>query len=287
MAITFIPDVGFRIEVDGRSMILQSVSVGKPGEALTGRQLQDSAVTIANYLDGVAGRARLEHRIVNVTPAMAAPITTDVAYKFTSDEGLGYWMTGSVRVNPLTVYQTIENDGARDAREGLGLVHLIGKTRFADIRSASGFNVGLLCASSDARKTERRIRHEKFGRRLIKINRLTEFSHIVAELSGARRHAIRDVVYSDAKVVCGASDFPEWFVEVNGLGDLRDETLAKIAESYLNELAERTFAASVGTKPVRYRTERERRVSFEFERDLNGPVDVQSNRLIEHLEVLA
>jgi hypothetical protein len=267
-------------------MILESASVGKPGEVLTERQLKILAAATANYLDAMAGREALEHRIVNLTPATPPPIRTDVAYKFTSDEGLGYWMAGRVRINPLTVYQTIENDGARDVREGLGLVYLAGETRFATVQSASGFNVGLLCTSSDARKTERRVRHEKFGNRLIKINRLAEFSHIVAELSGAKRHAIRDVVYSDAKLVLGTSDFPEWFAEVNGVGDLREETLEKIAEVYLSELAEKTFAASVGTKPVRYRTERERRVTFEFKADIDGPVDVQSDRLIEHLQVL-
>ena len=171
-------------------------------------------------------------------------------------------------------------------REGLGFVYLDGPTRNAGLHSISGFNVGLICTSMDARKSERQVRHQKFGKRLIKINRLQEFSNLVAEMSGAARYEIRDVVYSDVKIVKGTSLFPDWFAEVNGIGHLREKTLELIAEKYLDELADKTMAASVYTKPVSYRTERERRLAFVFTRDISEPIDIQSDQMVEHLEVL-
>jgi hypothetical protein len=286
MAVEFLKDIGFRLSSSGRSMIVSTMSLSKLGTSLSDRQFKAMAAAIDNYLDEIAGRPKLSNRINHITPAIPQHPISDVAYKFTDDEGARYWAAGSIKLNPLVTYVAIKNDGLRDVREGMGLVQLFGKERAMVIQSASGFNTRLICASSDARRSERSYRHSRFGSRLIKISRLQEFGAKIAKLAGASHHKIRDVTYSDSKAVKGQSLFPDWFAQNNRAGDMHMETLEAIADQHLDELIGVTEAASIFTKPVSYQLERERRLMFGFLDDAVDPIVIDDKALREHIEVL-
>lgn len=284
MQIEFITDVGFRLTFNGKSLVLASSSVGKQGAELSDKQIIAFARALSHYESAIQSAERLRFSRIELTPAEPPALPDNVAYKFTDDAGLEHWMRGSIKLNPPATYLAIENQHARDIREGRGLLYLQGRERFATVASMSGFNSLIICTSADARKSERRERMGKFGNRIIKINDVNEFARKVAGLSGATNYAIRDVTYSDAKAVKGCSDFPDQFALVNGSGDLKDSTLNYIAEKWMDELIHLTEAASIFTKPLQYRTERERRFRFSFPFDVPEARIVQDESLSEFFE---
>jgi hypothetical protein len=286
MSVEFIADRGYKLCKEGRSLILSVISIGKEHTKLTDKQVLESVRIAGAYLDKIANRAPLDYKRIAITPAETPPLQGDSAYKFTDDSGLRYWLDGDIRLTPLSHYHVIENELARDEREGFGMVHLQGPIRFADLQSSSGHNALIICTSSDARKSERNLRHIKFGKRLLKINRLTEFTKKIADLAGATRYAIRDMSYSDVKVVRAKSELPDLMFALNGLGDLKQTLLEYLADNHLDELIRITEAASAFTKPNSFREERERRLLFAMGSDVSQHIAVKDKSLAEHIELI-
>lgn len=286
MATEFLPDKGFRLQRQGKSIILGQLSIGKPSAILTDRQIVVLASATLEYLDSVQGRRPLPKPSGTLTPADHPPLNTNVAFKFMDDIGVEFWRRGNIRLSPPATYLTIENELAQDQREGIGMVYLQGASRFATFTSQSGFNSLIICTSADARQSERRERARRFGHRLIKITDAAEFAARVAFLSGAERYSVRDVVYSNIKAVKGFSDIPEVFVAHNGLGNLHESSLEYLAADTLEELIRVTEAASIFTKPVRFRVERERRFHFAFPTDVQLSRHVEDSMLADLVEVI-
>lgn len=151
----------------------------------------------------------------------------------------------------------------------------------------SGFNSLIICISSDARKSERRVRQRKFGNRIIKIRDVTAFAQRIAELSGATRHCVRDVTYSDAKAVKAVSRFPDELVRINGVADFKPSTFPWIAENWSDEIARLTEPASIFTKPRSFQIERERRIAFAFDTDEPAARPVADESLTDFLEIVS
>jgi hypothetical protein len=282
---------GVRLTYEGKSIFLRGIEVGKPGAILSDKQIIGLAKS-HSHLDSAldAFRADLEakdllpFRRVKLTDAEAPRLSDNSAFKFTDDEGLAYWLRGSIRLTPPATYLSIENPHARDIREGRGLVYLQGKTCFATTTLMSGFNSLLICTSSDARRSERRKRMVKFGRRIIKIRDVDEFSQRIANLAGATSFLVRDVTYSDAKAVKGFSDFPDHATQF--IGELNESKLEYIAINWMDELIRLTNAASIFTKPSSYYNERERRFQFSFPTNVTEPRVVEDSSLSELIELV-
>jgi hypothetical protein len=287
MAVEFVKDQGFKLFNEGRSLLLKTLSFTKENAFLTDKQIMKMAEATGEYLYAVSGRTLLPYRRTTITPFSAQALPDDAAtYKFTTEDALPYWLDGSIRLNPLAFYHSIENEHARDVREGFGTVHLNSETRQAAFETMSGFNAFAICTSADARKSERRVRHEKFGPRLLRINRANEFASKISHLIGSRRFVVRDVTYSDTKIVKGSSSLPDVVLRLNGSGDLKEETLEYLAQHHLDELIEATEAASAFTKPSSYWMERERRFLFAMDDDVTEWRSISDKALVEHIEVL-
>ncbi|ANM12455.1 MULTISPECIES: hypothetical protein [unclassified Rhizobium] len=286
MTVEFVANGGFKLSNQGRSLLLKMIAIWGENAIFSDRNLLRVAGALFDYVLDLDEETNVD-KCVSLTPAKAPPhADDDVAYKFTDNAALEFWLQGSIRLNPLHFYHTIENEEAVDVREGLGMIHLVSPKESLGMISNSGFNSLVICTSSDARKTERSLRHAKFGSRLLRINRVTTFAQKIANLLGATRFAVRDVNYSNVKIVKGVSDLPEKFFELNGTGDLKDAALEYAAIHHLDALIEATEAASVFTKPNIYRPERERRLLFVMERDVTQWTSVQDKSLAEHIEVV-
>ena len=287
MTIEFLADRGFKLSNQGRSLLFKSMILGKEHALLTDRHIMQGGEAFSVYDDDLAERTYLPYKHSSITAAKAPPLADeDVAYKFTDDVAVKFWIGGNIRLNPLNYYHTIENDAAVDVREGLGMVHLESPTRFVDMQLSAGYNALVVCASSDARKTERSLRHSKFGGRLLRINRVTEFARKIADRVGATRVVVRDVNYSDIKVVKGVSDLPDTLDGMLEPPAMKIANLEYIAMNHLDELIEATESASVFTKPNVYRLERERRLLFVMDSDVTQWTSVQDKALAEHIEVI-
>jgi hypothetical protein len=286
MTIEYVQYGGWKVSNEGRSLLLKLIMLTE-GVGYSDKAIIALSAGLFDYLDDLVEQSNLPENCVSVTPAKAPPLAgDDIAYKFTDEVAAEFWLQGSIRLNPLQFYHTIENKSAIDIREGLGIIHLESGTRSLHMISGSGFNSLVICASSDARMSERKLRHEKFGNKLLRINRVTEFAQKIADRVGAKRFVVRDVNYSNVKIVKGASDFPDKFLELNGTGALKDASLEYIRVHLLDELTEATEAASVFTKPNVYRAERERRMLFVMEHDVTHWTSVEDKSLAEHIEVV-
>jgi hypothetical protein len=277
---------GYRLSRSGRSILLHLMAWSKIGVRFTDKDLLNMGSAFQTYLDDMNGNLDKTYVRNRVTSPAAPPLGNDVAYKFTDDEGLSFWRRGSIRLNPLHYYHSIENQLSRDAREGMGLLCVQGPLRSFTAHALSGFNAYALCLSSDARKSERQLRHAKFGKRLLRINGLTEFSEKIVSSIGAERTTIRDIVYSDIKVVRAESSLPDEFAARNGIGDLQMVALEYLAESEVDNLIQYVEAASAFTKPCLHHDERERRILFTMPKDVSDSTSVARDDLAEHIEVI-
>ncbi|UWU30061.1 hypothetical protein N2600_08985 [Rhizobium sp. WSM1274] len=166
-----------------------------------------AALECRRFVAQVAPSAIPYARVI-ITPAKPPPLADeDVAYIFTDDTAVKFWIDGNIRLNPINFYHTIENQHAVDVREGLGMVHLESSTRFANMLLMSGFNALAICTSCDAPDIGRDFLHAKFGSRLLRINRVTEFTQKIAGMIGAKRFIVRTFLtpiskWSKASAVC-------------------------------------------------------------------------------------
>lgn len=285
MAVEFIPDIGFRLSHEGRSLILSAMAFLKPGESLTDCQKWDFGSITDDYTDEIRGLRPSRVTMLRLANS-SCELTNDVAYKFTDEVAVGFWMKGSIRLRPVASYHSIENIHARDPREGVAHVYLRGQARDAQFRASSGFNSVVVCTSSDARKSERRYRQSRFGPRLLRINGVREFAKRLAENLGTAKYAVRDVVYSDVKLVDAANQHVDAWAEMQGNSDLAKEWLHHVADNHLDELIDVSAAAAVFSKPNRHRLERERRFHFLLQQDRDNYIDVVDPLLAEHIEVI-
>lgn len=286
MEIEFIPFVGFRLTYEGKTLVMNGASFGEIGAKLSDKQIIAFSEALSFYLSGMRSQEHLPFFKAKLTTAEPPLLSDGTAFKFTDEEGLKYWLRGSIRLRPPATYISIENPDARDIREGMGFLYLQGSQRFATMMSMSGFNSLIICTSADARKSERRARMKKFGNRIIKITDVNRFAGRIAEITGATDYLVRDVTYSDAKSVKGFSSFPDILAEVNGLGDLKDSTLEYIAKNWIDELIRFSAAASIFTKPLSYKNERERRFQFSFPTNVEEQLDVEDALLAKLVKVV-
>ena len=282
---------GVKLTYDDKSITLRSSFLGKPGVVLQDKQIIALARRLANF-DSSLASIEGSHLPTDLLPFKRAKLTNveaprlpdETAYKFTDDRGLDFWLHGSIRLNPPATYLTIENPNARDLREGLGLLYLQGQKCFSALTSMSGFNSLVICTSADARKSQRRRRMEKFGERIVKIRNVPEFARRVAKLCDATSFVIRDVTYSDAKAVRAFSEFSDHFSRFSG--ELNEASLEYIAINWLDDLIQKTAAASIFTKPLSFAIERERRFQFTFPANVTEPIVVEDASLCELIELV-
>ncbi|MBD8651465.1 hypothetical protein IFT66_10285 [Rhizobium sp. CFBP 13726] len=287
MAVEHLEWQGFKLTMQDRSVLLRALSISKENSSLSDHQLIEFSKALGKFSDDLELRSPLAFSRTAITPLHVPTLSHDAAaYKFTKDEAVPFWLAGSIRLHPLTYYHVIENDNARDVREGFGLVSLRSEKREMSVELLSGFNSYVICTSSDARKSERVERHAKFGPRLLRINRANEFAEKVGHLLGASRVVVRDVAYSDSKIVRGESDLADALAEFDVGDEFQMAMFEYLADHRVDQLVEAAEAASAFTKPNHYRVERERRFLFAMDRDVDGSIDVQSDELAEHIELI-
>lgn len=287
MAVEFLADNGFRLSSNGRSLILKGIAIGKLNSRLSDMQLL--ALTSAGFgytdaVEGVVANGGGYQKVFNLNRVPRGG--ADIAYKFTDDAGVDYWRKGSIMLTPPALYRHVENVAARDHREGLGFVHLEGTERFVTLHLASGFNSLVVCTSADARLSERAARHQKFGTRLVKIHGAKEFASRIAVRTGATRHVVRDIVYSDAKVARGTGEHATEWARLRTSCELDFQFLEQLAFGYTDDLIKLGEFQSVFCKPSAYRSERERRFLFAYETDVAERRVVNDPALRDHIEIL-
>ncbi|TAX54521.1 hypothetical protein [Rhizobium leguminosarum] len=294
---SFIPDFGFHLTFKGRSMLLRSFA---HGYSLSQKQILHFACILKCYMDslepgvvdesdeeddrkfrGVLKRSRVIDGLPDISDA------DDVAYKFTDEAGLGYWMQGSLLLRSPAHYRHIENPAARDGAEGMCNLYITDGTHFANFAIGGGYSCRIMCLTRHAPLANRRWMHSKFGPRLIKIHGLHEFVAKVAQLSGSVSAGIKDIEYSDAKAYRAHSPFASAIGETIGEGDLSDARLEALMRKHADEIIEFSDVPAIHCKPREFYHESERRPYFRYAHDVpEEALQVANVSLREHIEVI-
>jgi hypothetical protein len=142
-SIEFIPDKGFVLSRGGRSFLLNAASAG---QRLTEKQLSVFARATSGFVDAVQGQRPLRFardQITTGTKSLREP--SDTAFVYMDEGKRRFWEQGAIRVSSLATYHRIENEMARDPREGLGLLSIFDEQAQVNLLLRRG-NAAMFCA---------------------------------------------------------------------------------------------------------------------------------------------
>jgi hypothetical protein len=285
MPVEFLPDGGFILSRGGRSFLLMASS---GGQRLSGKELFVFAKACYGYIDGIQGRRPLPfaRHDAAVTQLKSLDREDDVAFVYMDDQKRHYWEQGVIHVSSLSFYQTIENERARDPREGLGLLSIFDEQGQVNLMLRGGNASYVLCCTMAASKSARSVMRENFGRHLAKIHGLHEFGQKIARLIGAERFEAGDVNYADSKCFCVAHPATGSIRSIiGGGGELTPGALEELADGHFDEIERLASATTIFGKPRHFTFERERRLAFHMPFDCTEQhLPASSEQFLPHIE---
>lgn len=244
------------------------------GDHMTSEQKKSLALTILNYLEAIDGRGQTQ----SVRPKALEPndfleIKNPSFFRFVDEQTLAYLKKGSFRFGTPHYYRDIEDDGRSDRLEGYAMVTLEGKKKAFSIAATAGFNCAVLCGTSALPSNYRRLQRmrQKFGKYIMQIVDPVAFCSMMGEKLGAIQCCTRDILYADAKYMTVVTNDLDDFLAEIGKGDLTDERLHKLNIRYWASLYQHLLFPSAFSKPMRFSSERERRILFELPSNVEVP----------------
>jgi hypothetical protein len=279
---SFVPYNGYRLEKEGRSLLVWPLSITKIGALLTDQQLFAYARRIARFVDAMGKLADPPFAIrtptafappadhSNFTDKRSTPFRKLVS-RVTWDR---YLSKGGFQLGSAEFYRATEDNLIADKNEGLHCVCVNSADRQAILFGRSGDNCALFCGTQlDASEISPEHR-KRFGDVLVEIHNVEAFATGVCEAIGARKFRIHDVIYSDAKTFRVAAhdvDLVVRLLRTREEGRLTESVLESLEEDF-ESLYEATILPSLFMKPAEYYSlEMERRIAFEFDADLMPP----------------
>jgi len=281
---SFEKDQGIRFSRNDVSILLQVLGQSKPGMTFSERELQSFFQHTHKYLQNVGAYKTEMSQFSPVENAASFASTADTEFfKFVDDRTLNeFILKGHFQFGSIQYYRDIENQNAKDGREGLA--SLLITTPEVQILAAlvSGYNFGLFCGTAQLEKKE--LMSAKFGRNIIRIKNARRFADSVAHIIGAKRYHFNRVAYNDLKLfrtkTLNRFNFARNTVST-------DFDPATIDDRLFRFLCEKSFFASLFMKPLRFVDESELRIAFELSKDVPGCVRVSNESLLNHLEVIS
>jgi hypothetical protein len=272
----FEKDAGYRFLRDKRSLLVRASSYGR---RFTDGQVASYDGHINRYLDAVTPRAGNAYKFAKALTRTDFPeAKSEPLYKYVSDTTWGYIRRGSFQFGTARYYRTTPNMNIQDQHEGTSSIHLTSQDNQMNVTLTSGFNCAIFCGTAHIEGGDHEMMLSRFGRKRLKIEPVTEFLARVCRLTGAFRSHVFDVVYTDLKNYTTEHPGIERFYEIAGRGDLADDALHQINETYFATFDEYGFMPSLFAKPTRYSQERERRLIFEMKGDLRKETVVVTDK---------
>ena len=263
----FIKDIGIKFTKSGNSFILSMISVG---EKLTQDQLGSLAKITRNYLDALSGRDAI---IDSEDPAEYPDFDSradNILIKYVTNESLLHIKNGTLQLGSTQYYRDISRIESQDQHEGYGLLHIPVEERMLHCSGTAGFNTYIFCGSR--RDVDDRLMRQKFGPNRITItNPIRFFDFINRKISG-KKFSIRDIQYGDKKNYIVSKNkiiLTEPFIHPRE--SIRAGELQSFVHSNFQELQTLFMLPAILTKPARYSSEKERRVLFDMNKDLDKP----------------
>jgi hypothetical protein len=281
----FIPDSGYRLTKNGRSVILGSLSFGR---ILTPEQNTAFVDATSRYLAAVNNQPHnpIEHNL-EIAPNALRLATSEPFYKYVTDEVWNRFIrNGCFQLGSAQYYKAHENQNIRDELEGSSIFHIVDGIDQLNCALVSGLNCALFCGTGEPDLDGGRNMNFSFGAKLIRIE-LAPFVNAIAKRIGAIRTSICDILYTDNKSCLVHSSSIHRFAAITGHGNLTNMMLRRINKTFFDEFYATAFTPSLLAKPYSYRHERERRIVFELPTDLRRPtIAIEDPSLLQFIQVV-
>jgi hypothetical protein len=281
---SFEKDQGTRLSRNDVSILLHVLGQSKPGMTFSERELQSFFQDTHKYLQDVGA---YEPGMLHCSPVASArslaPTADTEFFKFVDDRTLNdFILKGHFQFGSIQYYRDIENQNAKDGREGLA--SLVITTPEVQIVAAlvSGYNFGIFCGTAGLENKE--LMSAKFGRNIIRIKSARRFADSVAQIIGAKRYHFNRVAYDDLKLF-KTKTLNRFNFARNKLST--DFEPAAIDDKLFKFLCDRSFLPSLFMKPRRFQDESEIRIAFELSKDIPGCVRITDQGLLQHLGIIS
>jgi hypothetical protein len=266
------------------SILLQVLGQSKPGITFTEAQLHSFFQHTHQYLQNVGAYESETLQFSPVADADSFAPTADTDFfKFVDDRTLNeFILKGHFQFGSIQYYRDIENQNAKDGREGLA--SLVITTPEVQIFAAlvSGYNFGIFCGTAQLEYKE--LMSAKFGRNILRIKSVRRFADSVAHIIRARRHYFNRVAYDDLKLF-RTKTLNRFNFAQNNRGTDFDPAI--IDDKLFRFLCDKSFFASLFMKPLRFVNESELRIAFELSEDVPGCVRITDKSLLQHIEIIS
>lgn len=254
----FLRDVGVRYRTNDKSLIIRMISMTKPGERLSDREVVAFARAADQYMcsiDGSKSVAPVDGHFKVFSNADFRTQFSRYAYKFISkDDYEKYIKKGSFLVSSLERYRQMEKTGnvAGDRFEGTCFGVYASGDRELTVAAISGYDTFIFSATRDLKNSSHM---RKFGDVILRI----EIRPFAAALARALkcRPQIELVRYGDYKVHRGK------------LGKIADHIdSVSLSVRAVKKLTDLVRLPSILAKPQRFECEREVRIILPQRRDV-------------------
>lgn len=271
----FIKNVGFKYILNGRSLIVQLISMTKEDSALTNLQIEAFIKATSTYFDSVRNKKNLKELFGSLDFVDIPSFQySKPFYKFIHKETYeNFIKKGKFQLGSLKYYREIERQESRDEKEGFANLIINSGNRQILTSVISGFDKYILCGTYDIENLD--YMSAKYGGYIMKINSVKSFAEKVMMAIGAESWLLNEINYTDYKAY--AVD-----TIISDLGGVSPD----LSEEMFNILYNISDKPCVYAKPVRFEDEKELRLSFTMARDTRTKLNFDNLGLLADIEII-
>jgi len=280
-----VPDEGFRLLKNDLSIMIRSSAVS---DRLTEEEMIVFANAFSDFYADIKGYKilRIGDGTVTRPQDFIRPNDGDII-KYVSRETYDLIREGTIQLGSCEYYRNADGLSIHDPREGdytFFIAH--GMKQFqASIRA--GGNCFLLCGTEMCTGERDEYMRERHGRVKIRINNVDNFAEMICRKIGAVSYKFYNVIYSDSKAFVIEDQICDRIRATIGLEDISDRKLHHFNKRFFDFFYKMGMLGSMFIKPEIYRGELERRLVFEFSKDINiEKIIVKDDEINDYVEMI-
>lgn len=270
---TFIKNQGFRYDLDGKSLLIQIITMTKPNQKLSEEKLKSLIKATSGYLEKVGDIPLTESFQGELFEDCSSDTSSMTFQKFISKETYTQYISkGSFQLGSLGYYRTIENKSSRDEKEGFSNLIIDSGDRQIFTSVISGYDKLILCGTSSNESSN--FMRQNFGDCVMTIPNISSFAKRFKNHIGAKKWDLKKVQYNDFK----AGQIRKNIKDLSGVSPNISKELFEI----LIDLSE---DASLFIKPFRFQPENELRLVFSMNRNVEEREFYKLPDLLDEIEI--
>lgn len=271
----FIKYVGFKYILNNRSLIVQIITMTKENISLTNSQIEGFIRATSTYLESIQNKKNLKELFgkldfVNLNPTLCQKPFYKFIHKETYDN---FIRKGKFQLGTLKYYREIERQESRDEKEGFANLIINSGNRQILTSVISGFDKFIMCGTYDIENLA--YMSTKYGGYIMKISNIKSFAEKVKKAIGAESWYVNDINYTDYKA---------YSVDAN-ISDLNGVS-PELSDEFFNILYKISEKPSVYAKPIRFKDEKESRLSFTMAKDVKTRLNFDNLGLLSDIEII-